>query len=307
MKHINKILFLVIMAGFAFSQDEAGGSAGAYLRMPADARAAALGNNALTFSNDVNANLANPANITSIETRQFASTFQFLSLDRSFQSLSFGVKLPPTAGMSVSWVHAGVDDIIGRNYSNDPSMIYTWSQDAFIIGFGLSLTDWLSVGVSGKVLSDKLANSSSSGFSADIGVKLSPIKGLNLAIVAKDVSGKITWDTSSESYVDYQTRRVDNLPLSFHFGASYLLLDRVLFSGSYKYSSQIEPTWHLGVEGKIAELLFLRAGLDDGSPTFGFGTSYKLWKNISTRMDYAFLPGMIDQGGSHLFTWLFYF
>ncbi len=307
MKYLNKILLMTIIAGLAFSADEAGGVGGAYLRMPADARSAALGNAGTSLSNDVNANIANPANVVSIETRQFASSFQFLSLDRSYQTLSFAVDLPPTAGMSVAWVHAGVDEIIGRSYSNDYAGRYSWSQDAFIIGFGLGLTDWLSIGVSGKVLSDQLANSSSSGFSADVGVKATPVKGLVLAVVAKDVSGKLSWDTSGESYSEYQTRRVDEFPLGLHFSAAYTLFDKVLFTGVYKYSPQIEPTWHIGVEGKIADMLFIRGGLDNGAPTFGLGTIYKLWKNISTRMDYAFLPGMIGQGGSHLFTWLFYF
>lgn len=290
-----------------FAQNEAGGMAGAYLRMPTDARAAAMGNSSTTFSNDVNANIANPANISSIETRQFASSFQFLSLDRSYQSLSYAANLPPTAGMSISWVHAGVNDILGRTYSNEPSSTYSWSQNAFIIGFGMGVMDWLSIGVSAKILSEQLANSSSSGFSADIGLKIDPIQDLSLVFVAKDITGKSTWDISREPFIDYQTRRVDKLPLAFHFGASYLLLDKVLFSGVYRYSSQIEPSWHLGVEGKIVNMLYLRAGLDNGSMTFGLGTSYKVWKNISTRMDYAFLPGMVDQGGSHLFTWLFYF
>lgn len=307
MNKIIKIILVLTLTVFLTAQDEAGGVGGAYLRMSPDARAAALGNATTTLGNDVNASLANPANIPSLETRQFSSSFQFLSLDRSFQTLSFGVQLPPSAGMSISWVHAGVDDIIGRNYSNDPTYNYSWSQDAFIIGFGLSITDWLSFGVSGKVLSDKLVNSSSSGFSADFGVSARPLKGLSLAIVAKDISGKVTWDTSSEPYVDYQIRRVDEFPLSFHFAASYLLMDRVLFTGVYKYSNQIEPTWHVGVEGKIGESIFLRAGINNESPAVGAGTTYKLWKNISTRMDYAFLPGMLNEGSSHLFTWLFYF
>ena len=307
MNKIYNIIFVFCFSVLLFAQDEAGGVGGAYLRMPADARAAALGNATTTLHNDVNASLTNPANIPSLETRQFSSSFQFLSLDRSYQTLSFGVQLPPSAGMSVSWVHAGVDDIIGRNYSNNPTYNYSWSQDAFIIGFGLKVNEFLSFGLSGKIVSDKLVNSSSSGFSADIGINIHPIKGLNLAVVAKDITGKVTWDTSSEPYVDYQIKRVDDFPLSFHFAASYILMDRVLFTGVYKYSEQIEPTWHIGVEGRIGEAIFVRAGVDNTSPTFGVGTTYRLWKNISTRMDYAFLPGMIHQGSSHLFTWLFYF
>lgn len=289
------------------AQDEAGGVGGAYLRMSPDARSAALGNANTTLFGDVNTTLGNPATITSLKERQFSSSFQFLSLDRSYQTLSFGVQMPPKAGMNISWIHAGVDNIIGRNYSNDTTYDYNWSQDAFVIGFGLALTDWISIGVSGKVLSDRLVNSTSSGFSADLGVNVTPLKGLNLGFVVKDISGKVTWDTSAEPYVDYQTRRVDYYPTTFHFGLSYMLLDRYLFTGSYKYSEQIEPTWHVGFEARIWESIFLRAGADDGAPAFGVGTTYKLWNNISTRMDYAFLLGMQNEGGSHLFTWLFYF
>jgi len=301
------VLILTILSITLSADDEAGGSGGAYLRMPADARIAALGNAGTVILDDVNMSVGNPAAIPSIKTRQFSSSFQFLSLDRSYQTLSFGVALPPQAGMSVSWIHAGVDNIMGRNYSNDIGLEYNWSQNAFIIGFGLNITPWLSVGLSGKLLSDQLASSSSSGFSADVGLRVSPLKNLELGFVLKDVSGKTTWDTSQESYVDFQTRKVDYYPLAYHFGLSYNLLDKVLFTGSYKYSDIIEPTWHLGVEGKLWDAVFVRGGLNDGVATFGVGTSYKLWNNISTRMDYAFLVGNLQQGSSHLFTWLFYF
>ncbi|MEA3392628.1 MAG: hypothetical protein U9Q91_06580, partial [Candidatus Marinimicrobia bacterium] len=194
MNKIIKILLILCLVTFLMAGDEAGGAGGAYLRMSPDARTAALGNATTALYNDVNIALSNPASIPTLEEKQFSSSFQFLSLDRSYQTLSFGVKLPPSAGMSVSWIHAGVDNIEGRNYSNDYTYDYSWSQDAFIIGFGLQIVDWISVGVSGKVLSDQLVNSSSSGFSADVGVTVTPVKNLLIGIVVKDISGKTTWD-----------------------------------------------------------------------------------------------------------------
>lgn len=308
MNKLNKLLLITLILTITlFADDEAGGAGGAYLRMPADARIAAMGNAGTVILDDVNMSNGNPATIPSIKTRQFSSSFQFLSLDRSYQTLAFGVALPPNAGMSVTWIHAGVDNITGRNYSNDVGLDYSWSQNAFIIGFGLNITPWLSIGLSGKVLSDQLASSSSSGFSADVGLRASPVKNLELGFVLKDISGKTTWDTSGEPYVDFQTRKVDYFPLAYHIGLSYNLLDKVLFTGSYKYSETIEPTWHVGVEGRVWDAVFLRAGMDNGVATFGVGTTYKLWNNISTRMDYAFLVGSLQQGSSHLFTWLFYF
>ena len=300
------ILLGMIFTALAAS-DEAGGVVGSYLRMPGDARSAALGNAVSTITNDVNMMNGNPAVLPFLESKQFSSSFQFLSLDRSYQTLAFGLTLPPKAGMTISWIHAGVDGIEGRNYSNDFTYEYTWSQDAFIIGFGLQIIDWLSLGVSGKVLSDNLVNSTSTGFSADIGILVNPVDNLQLGIVIKDMSGKVTWNTSAEPYVEFQTRRVDYYPGVYHFGISYLLNSRYLFTGTYKYSVDIEPTWHAGIEARVGEAIFLRAGTDNGLPVLGAGTTYKIWKNITTRMDYAFVIGRINESSSHIFTWLFYF
>lgn len=295
------------LAVLAFGADEAGGRAGAYLRMPPDARSAALGNASGTILNDVNMLAGNPAILPFFEEKQFSSSFHFLSLDRNYQSLAFGVPMPPRAGMSVNWIHAGVDNIIGRNYSNDPTYEYRWSQDALIVAFGMQVTDWLSMGVSGKILSDKLLNSNSSGFSADIGILLLPLKGLNIGLSVKDITGKTTWDVSGENYVEFDSRRVDYYPNLLQLGVSYLLLERYLFTAAYRFTREIEPSWHAGFEVKIAEGFFLRAGADDGSPVFGFGTAFPLWGNQKTRLDYAYKNGLLHEGGSHLFTWLFCF
>ncbi|MFO7841163.1 MAG: hypothetical protein R6V48_03260 [Fidelibacterota bacterium] len=307
MKYFYTFLLLFLMLGVTLAADEAGGRAGAYLRMPADARSAALGNAGSTILNDVNMVNGNPAVLSSIEEKQFSSSFMFLSLDRSYQSLAFAAGLPPRAGMTASWIHAGVDNIEGRNYSNDYTYNYSWSQNAFVIGFGIRVLDWLSLGISGKILSDNLINSVSSGFSADIGAIVSPLKNLNLGFVYKDLSGKVTWDTSAESYAEFQTRRVDSYPAGYHLAFSYLLSDRYLFAGTYKFSNEIEPTWHLGVEARLGEGIFLRAGVDDSLPTLGFGTQFVVWDNIVSRMDYAFIAGRVNDGSSHLFTWFFYF
>ncbi|MDX9780531.1 MAG: hypothetical protein RBT66_05765, partial [bacterium] len=220
---------------------------------------------------------------------------------------AFGSHLPPRAGMSVSRIHAGVENIRGRTYSNDVTYDYNWSQDALAITFGLQLTDWLSVGVSGKILSDRLVNSSSSGFSADLGLLLIPLKDLYIGVVLKDLSGKVTWDISAEPFVEYQSRRNDKYPNLLQIGASYLLSERYLFTAAYRFSTEIEPSWHAGTEVRLAKAFYLRAGADNGIPVFGFGTAFTIWNNMSTRLDYAFKSASVREGGSHLFTWLFFF
>ncbi|MBW6458770.1 MAG: hypothetical protein K0B52_06370, partial [FCB group bacterium] len=308
---MKKIIFIAIIAGSLLNllsaADEAGGRAGAYLRMPGDARSASMGNGLAAVSGDANLAGVNPAILPFLESKQFSTSFQFLTLDRSHQTLSFGLGLPPNAGMCISWVHAGVNKITGRNYSNDPTYEYSWSQDAFVMAFGMNVIKQLSIGVSAKILSDRLGYSSSSGFSADIGILLEPFDDLKFGFVVKDITGKVTWDISSEPFVDFQTRRVDTYPLVYHLGISYYFLDRYLISGTYKMSNDIEPSWHIGAEARVWEAFYIRAGADNGTPVFGFGTSYKLRNDMSTRLDYAFITGRVQEGISHMFTWLFYF
>jgi hypothetical protein len=89
---MNKIIKIMLIFSFALilvAQDEAGGVGGAYLRMAPDARSAALGNANTTLFGDVNTTLGNPATIPALKERQFSSSFQFLSLDRSYQTLSW--------------------------------------------------------------------------------------------------------------------------------------------------------------------------------------------------------------------------
>jgi len=299
------VLTLTAAAGLT-AADEAGGTAGAYLRMAPDARSAALGNSMAAVVGDVNIGGGNPAVLPYLKERQFSSSFQFLTLGRSHNSLVFGLPLPPSAGMSISWIHAGVDDIIGRNLSNEPTYEYRFSQNAMNVSFSLAPMPWLSLGFTGKILSENVSASSSTGFSTDFGILLTPFKNFSLGFVMKDLSGKVTWDISAESFVDMQTQQSDYFPAVFQAEFAYLISERYLLTGSYSYSNEIEPEWHFGGEAGIGEHFFLRAGLDNGSPVFGAGTSYPALKNVSTRIDYAFVLPRAGEGNSHLFTWTFF-
>lgn len=306
---MKKRLFLlfILVTGIAFSADEAGGTAGAFLRVAADARAASLGNAVIALSDDANASYGNPAILPFLERKQFSSSFQFLSLDRSHSTVLYGLPLPPNAGMAVSWVHAGVSDIIGRNDANEPTYNYRFSQNSMNVSFGLSPVEGFSFGLTARVINETVSSSSSNGFSVDVGMCFSPVENLNLGLVYKNATGKVTWDTSQESYVDYQSQQTDEFPSVFQAGLSYILAEKYLFTAAYNYSEQIEPSWHLGTEMKVGKILFLRAGLNDGTPALGAGTFYPVFRGIDSRLDYALLLASAGEGMSHLFTWTFYF
>lgn len=301
---IKSVLFILIIINGLIAV-ETGGYAGAFLRMPADARAAALGSSLGGILNDITGIYENPANVPFLKSKQFTSSFQFLSLGRSHSLVGFGTNLEPTAGISVIWIHAGVDEIEGRNYSNNFTKMYSTSQDAIYTTFGIKILDELSFGGTAKILYDKLPNATASGFGLDIGITIIPIKNLVIGIVVKDISGKVKWDTGD--YFEYKMQKEDKFPQLYNVNISYNFKDKILFSNAFKGSNTINPTYHYGVELNVVPHFIIRGGVDDGMPVFGIGTEYNAWNKIVTRIDYAFLFGRYEEGVSHIFTWNFKF
>lgn len=304
MTNLQKITLLLVFPIFLPALDT-GGYAGAYLRMAQGARAMALGNSTAAITNDVESLFENPALAASLQQRQMVSAFQFLTLDRSMNSLALAFPLPPTAGLALGWVHAGVNEIEGRNYSNQFTELYSTSQDALFIIFANRLMSWISVGLTLKVFYDQLPQVDATGLGIDAGLYLLPLEGLNIAFVAKDIRSNITWDT--RKIYDFGSQRTDTFPRQYLASIAWNYQDRLLFTGTFKGSADILPTWHLGLELPFHEALTLRGGLDDGNPVFGLGTRYVVWKHIRTHIDYAFVYGTVHEGISHIFSWRFNF
>ena len=295
---ITSIILIGISGLFAV---ETGGYAGAFLRMPVDARAAALGNSVGGILNDLTGVYENPANIAFLKGKQFISSFQFLSLDRSHSTFGIGTNLPPAAGMSVIWIHAGVDEIEGRNSTNNFTQMYNTSQDAIYTIFGIKISEKISLGATAKILFDKLPGATSSGFGMDFGITIIPVKNLIIGLVAKDISGNVKWNTG-DLYI-YQMQKEDKIPQLYNFNISYDYKEKILLTGAFKGSQTINPTYHYGIELNLIPHFIIRGGLDDKMPAIGIGTEYNAFNNISMRIDYAFLFGRYEEGVSHAFTW----
>ncbi len=304
MKKTALLLFILAYAALAADRSS-GGMAGAYQRMPQDARSAAMGNGAGAVTNDINAIFDNPALTATLSEKQVSSNVEFLSLDRSLNSLSFGLPVKPSAGIAFVWQHAGVGNIQGRDFANNPTEIYSSSQDVFIVSFANNFSPDLSVGIATKIMMDKLQTTSASGLGIDAGISWRPMSWVSLAASARDLKSDVTWDT--EKLYEFGGRRVDKLPTRYLLSLAIQPASNLTFSGSWKGSQEIFPTWHAGMEYVVSPLLQMRAGLDDGMPALGFGMEYHAWKTLSARLDYAFLYGRASEGAGHLFSMQFFF
>ncbi|MFQ6115663.1 MAG: hypothetical protein ACE5NG_16505, partial [bacterium] len=205
-------LWLALVSGFMPCLFAQGGVAGAFLRLGIGARAKAMGDAYTALARGIEASYYNPAGLPYLENKEFMSSYRFLSLDRQFTSLGFGVPIQPKVdksgsrvidgGFALSWIHAGVGDIDGRDSDGRHSGDLSNSENAFVFSFALNPVRILSLGLSVKVLWNRFPDVgikgetvSASGVGFDFGALLSPIQWVTFGVAVKDINSKYAWNT----------------------------------------------------------------------------------------------------------------
>ncbi|MDD3806484.1 MAG: hypothetical protein PHE86_00420 [Candidatus Marinimicrobia bacterium] len=301
------IILFVCVPGLLFCAEkrESGGYASSYLRMPLSARSAGLGNAVGALADASEFFTENPAILGNLKERSVGSSVQFLSLDRSLHMVDITLPMPPTAGLALAWVHAGVANIEERNFANELTGTLQTSQDAFYLGFANQIIKNLTIGINAKIFLDQISEITATGFGLDLGAFYSPVDLFSLGFTIKDVNSKINWDTK-EIY-EFGTQRSDEFPTLYQVSGAFSYEDLLLVTATYRGSFDIFPTFHAGMEVRLSDNFAFRGGIDDKMPVVGFSTNYPVWGKILTRMDYAFLYGRYNEGISHAFSWIFIF
>lgn len=301
------VLLLVFpFGGTSLWADQAdAGWAGAALRLGIGARALGMGSAYVSMAQGAAATYWNPAAISHHRTREVAFSYGLLSLDRRQACASLVLPVEPAAGVGLAWVHAGVDDIQGRDYNGQPTGELTSSENAFCLAFSVKVTPFLNVGLGMKYLYYKLADVSATGFGFDTGLLSSPIPNLSLGLLVQDLNAKYTWDT--EEVWARGSTTYDEFPVNLRLGASYgLFQQRVTLAADLEKNQEQSAKAHLGAELSIDPTLMARVGLDDGTLVAG-GSLIKPISARTIHLDYALFVDSVTEETSHIFTWHFQF
>ncbi|MDZ7725105.1 MAG: hypothetical protein U5R06_20385 [candidate division KSB1 bacterium] len=323
MKVIQLIFLVVIsLSATTLASTGDGGYAGAFLRMGVGSRARAMGDAYTATADGASSILYNPAVLSHMETRQAVVSLAFLPLDRSLDYVAFATPLRPhvddesappmNAGLGVAWVHAGVDQIDGRSASGEHTQYYSNSEHAFYMSFSASPSRYLSFGVSGKVLVNRMPGLergenplTSSGFGIDLGLYSEPIQALTLGVALRDIMSRYTWST--DKVYDHGTSTTYDFPRVVRVAAAYQVFpDWMLLVADMETSDKQNPRYHFGTEFAYPELGALRLGLDHDMLTFGLGF-YLQVLGIDTRLGYAFVNGREAINADHVVSWVFDF
>ncbi|MEO5987721.1 MAG: PorV/PorQ family protein [Candidatus Eisenbacteria bacterium] len=288
-------LALVLLA----SRTEAAPAGFAFLEVPAGARASAMGGAYASVANGAEAAFWNPAGLAGVEGTQVTGThYEFIENLRHDQFALAGHLFGGGIATSLRAMYSqpieqrdDLGNLVGTFGAHDLE---------FLLGYGRKLPGGTSVGFSGQVIRERLANLAATTYALNGGVAWEPKR---LAGARLSVSGH-NLGPAAEYTIDGQKGRAVNLPTALQAGASY----RHPVAGFAGLAS-LESRLTRGRQAVVAvggELAFdvgaalrvgYRMGDDISSFSAGAGYAYKLY-----RVDYAFVPSKFDLTDTHRFS-----
>ena len=321
-----KIIILVsglsLLASVAIVHADDGILAGAFLRMGLGARANAMGGAFTGVAEGPEAAYYNPAGIPFLNTHQIALDYRFLSQDRNFNYIGFATGIRPkvdegseevvlNGGLALSWIHAGVDHIDGRDFAGNHYQDFSNGEHAFALSFGLMpIKNKLAVGLTGKVLYNRFpdmgendATISDTGLGVDLGFLFKPLPYLSVGFIIKEINAKYNWKTDKlwEKDID----KIDRFPQTFRGGIALRYpYPWLLVAVDLEKNNQQDLKYFVGAEALYQNKFAARAGLNNGSLTFGGGYQFSLFSK-PIQIQYAFVTKKYDAASEHIFSWVF--
>lgn len=313
---VKTAFWLCVCFASACAQSGDAGQIGATLRLGQGARALALGQAFGAVADDESALLYNPAGLAQMRRPGVGFAWRVMpDLDRRQGYFNAALPLREEATLGVSWVHSGVGDIVERNSQGVAGETFTFAENFFTLAFAKQFGRVVCVGGSLHYVQQSFFDVSAGavGLSAGLHARFDRearrpysefLQRLTVGASVQHAGMSLRFDSG-----DYYTPRgisngavtSESFPLVLRSGAAYKLL------GQRQLLVSVDGTWvqdqHLrlyaGAEWKVQSILFLRAGIADLDPAFGFGL-HPVWGSRVIRLDYAFVTSPAGLDADHV-------
>jgi hypothetical protein len=318
------LLAVVVLADSGSAQSKRVGTASAtQLLIPVGARDLAMGGASMSTSRGVEAIYWNPAGLgrmTNSAEGMFSSMNYIADIGVTFGGVAgrfgdFGV-----LGLTVSTLDFGdIPLTTNDDPENDGGRFYSPSYVTIGFSFARGLTDAISFGMTGKLISEQIDRAGASGFAVDIGVqydRLIGVQGLSLGVAVKNIGPQMKYDgpalyrVALSSDGDRPAQRYKSeaasfeLPSTVEIGLGYagMVENNLMYnvSGSFINNNLYLDEYKVGAELGFAFeslTLFGRAGMGFVSQdaaegnifgnTFGAGVHWDA-SGIDITVDYAY-------------------
>jgi hypothetical protein len=300
----------IILLGVSCAYASSGTEGADFLDIPVGAEPAALGSAYTALATDAYAPVWNPAGLAVADGNQLATQYNSYLESMNYEFLSFVHPLAQNRdsstqrGIGVSAQYLGSGDITrtdidaNGNFVN-PGGSFSSHYASYNVAYGQTLTERLSMGVTGKLINAAIDNVSANAYAADIGTLYKLSSKINLA-------GTLTNLGTQLKFID----EGDSLPMELHLGGVYRPTQNWRVSSEVVYPKTGLVAFHAGMEWSPLEMVSLRAGfktdtLDGLSPIAGFtmGLGLHVW---GQEFAYAWVP-YGDLGDTQYFSLLIHF
>ena len=275
---------------------KAGSKGLSFLKIGLGARAGALGESYVAVANDATSALWNPAGLCDVEGKDVLFShnqwFEDIRSEYVGTAMRFGKN-----GFGLGLVLNSVSDIEHRAAQTGTLVGLFNAYDVALVGaYGRQVREDLDLGLSLKLLYEKMYVYSSSGLAVDFGTRYHPpVENLTVAAVIQNVGNMSAMRDEKIS-----------LPLTVKAGLAYVLEAEPLHGGllllvDVSKASDYRATVHTGLEYTFDRRFALRSGYlfghDDRGLSAGVGLVFRTY-----RLDYAYIPFDYDLGDTHRLT-----
>lgn len=326
------LAFLLLSSRPVGAQDVA---PGAFARNGFSARGIAMANTLVADLSGEASPYYNPALAPYHSGQNLSASAAFLSMDRELQFLQFATPIRPSAGIAVGLIHAGVDNIDGRDASGYHTETLSTDEFALFLAFGNRFGERLSAGTALKLYRADVFETVDPALTLglDAGVTYAVTPQLHVGLVVADLLARYSWDTSAA--LENGRTTTDRFPVRIRLGGMLRLLDdrlhltaeyesrfterqrrvRVPTTAGASVSSAFETDrlvrhgsrLRLGAAYRFVDVLTVRGGLgrmgaggvEGLRPSAGFGLEQPLG-NLTLRAAYAVVLEPYVRDGMHL-------
>jgi len=261
----------------------------------AGSRGIGLGRAYVSLADDASSLYWNPAALKNVGSMQFMAMYMplygdFTGIDYTY----FGFVYPTLSagafgvgymrlGTTFDRYDAGSSPLGEGNYS-ESQILVTYAAERHV---GWFLGN-LALGASFKISSQTVDPFSSTAPGVDVGIRYVPdaARSLSIGINVQDMVGAQYKLNIDDDTVDRTIMSGIGYTKPFDNGSAFRLM------AQYNMPQRADASVHLGAEYSFAKYITLRAGFDDGTPTFGLGVGA-----YNYGLDYAFYTK--DEAGSN--------
>jgi hypothetical protein len=291
------------------------GSAGwQFLKLPTDARSAAMGGvkSSVSYGN-ANSAFNNPASASDVRGMDVQFSSMKWVADIRYNSLSFVDNLGPygTVGVHAIYLNYGdmIRTVVGQGtdaLGNDLGIVpiteglgsFTAHDLAAGLLYSRQITEYLQVGGTVRYLEQQIDDAKMRSWALDIGTMYKTgIGSLRISMLGKNFG-------ADGQYLSYEGRLAQapakvKMPMMFIFGVAYDVLEmskesehRLTVAAEYVKPNDGPDKFNLGIEYFAMSNIYVRGGYrfnyNEESFTLGFGLEYSVSDDMLLKADYAY-------------------